>query len=172
MENNSNNPIDHLNKQEFSLDTTISCLAMASANGDKELEIFRNALEAAMKLLDENNIPVATVAESVLDCIDETIEADYSADDLSSLKAYCTSTTAKTFNPIGTVGNPVVAVVKKDLESGGFVMSISNVEWIDVVLVEDDINGDGIEVNGSELVGWSTTCDYNPSLVSEYSDKF
>ena len=51
---------------------------MASESGDKELEIFQDALDAALKLLAENNISVHPVAQSVRDCIDASIEANYS----------------------------------------------------------------------------------------------
>mgnify|MGYP003387213710 CR=1 FL=1 len=76
--------------------------------------------------------------------------------------------------PVGSADNPVVAVVKEDKESGGFLMSVSNIDHCEVVLIEDDLNGDGneVDIEGSDVVGWSTSCDKDVSRTHLYSQSF
>ena len=76
--------------------------------------------------------------------------------------------------PVGTVENPVIAIVEEDKEEGGFIMSISNVDRCEVVLVEKDICGDGSpqEIDGVEYHGWATQCDRDDARTELFSQSF
>lgn len=86
--------------------------------------------------------------------------------------AYRGHWTFEAYKPIGSVDNPVIAVVKEDKETGGFEMSISNVDRCDIVLIEDDLCGDGQSIEGVDVVGWATTCEKNEARAQLYSQEF
>lgn len=74
------------------LDIVITRLAMENGSGDKELEVFQNALGAALQSLEGNKPALSKVAQSVLDSLGSDIHDDPYKDneDLDSLKQYCT----------------------------------------------------------------------------------
>jgi len=78
------------------------------------------------------------------------------------------------YKPVGTNDNPVIAIVEEDKEEGGFLMSISNVDRCEVVLVEKDICGEGNiqEIEGNEYHGWATQCDYDVTRTELFSNSF
>jgi hypothetical protein len=73
-----------------------------------------------------------------------------------------------------SIDNPVIAVVKENKEEGGFDMSIANVPYCDVVVIEDDLNCEGneVEIEGVDLIGWSTSCDFDALRVQQYDSAF
>jgi len=71
-----------------SLDVVITRLAMACESGDKELEVFRDALETAIEHLKDDANAMAEVAKSVRDCLEDS-DLSESAQDLHDLNVYC-----------------------------------------------------------------------------------
>jgi hypothetical protein len=73
------------------LNIVITRLAMANGSGDKELEVFQNALAAALQELEGNITALAKVAHSVIDTLGSDIDDDpyKDSEDLNCLKEHC-----------------------------------------------------------------------------------
>jgi hypothetical protein len=70
--------------------------------------------------------------------------------------------------------NPVIAVVRENKDEGGFIMSFSNIPYCDVILIEEDICGDGngVDFEGVTMLGWGTSCDYDEKRAEKISTIF
>lgn len=73
------------------LDIVITRLAMKNGSGDKELEVFQNALGIALQELKGNETALAKVAQSVINTLGSDVDDEpyKDSDDLNHLKKYC-----------------------------------------------------------------------------------
>ena len=70
-----------------SLDSTVVGLAMSSETGDKELNIFRAALESAINQLKGNDLALSEIAKAVKSELDTDMDI-YNESDINSLNIH------------------------------------------------------------------------------------
>ncbi|KZX73937.1 hypothetical protein A3715_20165 [Oleiphilus sp. HI0009] len=72
------------------LDIVIARLAMANGSGDKELDVFQNALQAALNALEGNKAALSNVAKAVVVALGSDIDDEpyRDSEDLKSLKSH------------------------------------------------------------------------------------